>query len=310
MKGVVLAAGKGSRLYPVTKVIPKPLLPIANRMTLAYAFDRMKECGITQICVIVGENEAQMMEALGDGSGWGVELSFARQTEPKGLAHAVSFAEDFVAGDDFMLYLGDAIYSEPFTKQVEKFKQSGCANLNLVKAVEDPRRFGVANVEGDRIVKLVEKPQNPESNLAMAGMYVFGPQIWSVLPDLKPSGRGEYEITDAIQMLVDRDEVVLAGEYKGAWFDTGTLDSFLETTRYLINGGTLIGDKAEVQGEIGENVVVGEGARVSCASLENCVILPGATVTTPGSIRNSVLAGTVNETANIESVVRYDDQTN
>ena len=204
MKAVILAAGKGSRLYPVTHVIPKPLLPLANRPTLEYAFDHLKRIGATDICIVVGENESAMRAALGDGSAYGIRLSYVRQSEPKGLAHAVGFAEEFVAGEPFILFLGDGIYSSDLTTHAERFVASGCANLNLVKTVPDPERYGVANVDGERIIKLVEKPKQPESNLAMAGVYFFGPQLWSVLPDLKPSGRGEFEITDAIQMLIDK----------------------------------------------------------------------------------------------------------
>lgn len=293
MKGVILAAGKGSRLYPVTHHIPKPLLPLANRPTLEYAFDRLKEIGITQICIVVGENEDQMRSALGSGDQFGVELAFVRQTEPKGLAHAVSFAEDWVGSDPFVLYLGDAIYGAGFEAQMQKFVESGCANLNIVKPVHDPERFGVANVEGDRIVRLVEKPANPESNLAMAGLYFFGPQIWSVIPELKPSGRGEYEITDAIQMLVDRGETVLAGLYDAEWFDTGTLDSFLATSSFLTHGKGLIDSSAKVQADVGPNTVVGSGASVRATSIEDSVILPGAHVEVDGPIRHSIIGGTV-----------------
>lgn len=293
MKGVILAAGKGSRLYPVTHHIPKPLLPLANKPTLEYSFDRLKEMGITEICIVVGENEGHMKQALGDGSQFGISLSYARQPEPKGLAHAVSFTEEFVGGDDFVLYLGDAIYGEGFEAHVRKFKESGCANLNIVKPVPDPERFGVANVEGDRIVKLVEKPKQPESNLAMAGLYFFGPQIWEVLPHLEPSGRGEYEITDAIQMLIDRGETVLAGVYEGTWFDTGTLDSFLATSSFLIGGKSLVDPSADVHGEIGENVVIGPGAMVRCASISDSVVLPGAQVDASGAIQHSILGGSV-----------------
>jgi glucose-1-phosphate thymidylyltransferase len=293
MKGVILAAGKGSRLYPVTHHIPKPLLPMANRMTLEYAFDKLKEIGINEICVVVGENEPIMRETLGNGSQFGIQLSYARQPEPKGLAHAVSFTKEFVGDDDFVLYLGDAIYSEGFGSHLEKFQTSGCANLNIVKPVDDPHRFGIANVEGDRIVKLVEKPKEPESNLAMAGLYFFTSKIWDVFPDLQPSARGEYEITDAIQMLIDRGETVLAGVYGGTWFDTGTLDSFLETTRFLIKGQSLIEPSATVEGEIGQNVVVGAGATVKCRRIANSVILPGATVECPGEIMGSLIGGSV-----------------
>jgi glucose-1-phosphate thymidylyltransferase len=308
MKGVILAAGKGTRLYPVTHVIAKPLLPMANRPTLHYALDRLKEIGITDVCLVVGQsNEGQMREALGDGSAFGVQLTYVRQDDPKGLAHAVGFAKEFVAGDSFVLYLGDAIYGEGFTEQARRFQESGCANLNIVKPVEDPRRFGVANVEGERIVKLVEKPQNPESNLAMAGLYFFGPELWEVLPDLKPSARGEYEITDAIQMLIDRGHTVLAGVYEGIWFDTGTLDSFLETTSFLIDGGTKIDPSAQVEGTVGKNVVIGENAQVKCESIEDAVILPGAKVEVAGPIRHALLAGPVTTDGALENQIVHGD---
>jgi len=267
------------------------LLPLANKPTIHYAFERLEEIGVTEICVVVGESGPQMKEALGDGSGQGIRLRYATQTEPHGLAHAVGFARDFVAGDPFVLYLGDAIYGEGFQEHARRFLESGCANLNIVKPVEDPSRFGVANVDGERIVKLVEKPKFPESNLAMAGLYFFGPQIWSVLPDLAPSARGEYEITDAIQVLVDRGETVLAGVYEGTWFDTGTLDSFLETSAYLSNGTPMI--EGEIEGEVGPNVVVGRGACVRCARIADSVIFPGAQIEVDGEISRSLLAGDV-----------------
>ncbi|HVL38030.1 MAG TPA: sugar phosphate nucleotidyltransferase [Fimbriimonadaceae bacterium] len=305
MKGVILAAGKGTRLYPVTHHIPKPLLPIANRPTLEYAFDKLKEMEVRDICIVVGEMEAQMREALGDGSQFDLRLAYVRQTDPKGLAHAVGFAREFVAGDDFVLYLGDAIYSEGFEAHARRFRESGCANLNIVKPVEDPSRFGVANVEGERIVKLVEKPKEPESNLAMAGMYFFGPQLWEVLPDLQPSGRGEYEITDAIQMMIDRGETVLAGVYEGAWFDTGTLDSFLETSRFLVGGGSEIAAGAVVEAQVGEAVVVGEGAKVQCERIADSVILPGAIVQVQGEIRHALIGGSVSRGESVVGAIEY-----
>ena len=306
MKGVILAAGKGSRLYPITFSIPKPLLPLANRPTLHYALDRLKEIGITDICIVVGENEPIMRSALGDGSALGVTLTYVRQTDPHGLAHAVGFAKEFVANDPFVLYLGDAIYGEPFGDHAARFLESGCANLNIVKPVPDPSRFGVANVEGDRIVKLVEKPKEPESNLAMAGLYFFGPELWTVLPDLQPSARGEYEITDAIQLLIDRGETVLAGVYDGIWFDTGTLPSFLETSRFLAHDETLIADGAEVNGTVGANVIIGSGATVQCSEIENSVILPGAKITVTGKIVNSLLGGTIEREGDLIDAIGYD----
>lgn len=307
MKGLILAAGKGSRLYPVTHLIPKPLLPIANRMTLDYAFEKLREIGIDDIGIVVGENEDAMKSALGDGSHHGVSLTYIRQPEPKGLAHAVSFAKDFVAGDSFVLYLGDAMYSDGFVDLKEKFESSGCANLNLVKPVDDPSRFGVANVDGDRIVKLVEKPKNPESNLAMAGLYFFGPDIWEIFPKLQPSARGEYEITDAIQMLIDEGKTVLAGVYEGAWFDTGTLDSFLETSSYLIDNAQRIAASAVVEGKVGNNVVIGEAAHVECESIEDSVVLPGARVIVKGSIKHCILAGPIESDSDLKDSILHGD---
>ncbi len=308
MKGVILAAGKGSRLYPVTHHIPKPILPLANRMTLEYAFDRLKELGIQEICIVVGENEATMKQALGDGSAFGISLCYVRQVEPKGLAHALGFAKEFVGAEPFVMYLGDAIYSEGFQKHAARFAESGCANLNIVKPVEDPSRFGVANTEGERIVKLVEKPKNPESNLAMAGLYFFGPQIWEVLPDLQPSGRGEYEITDAIQLLIDRGQTVLAGVYDGVWYDSGTLDSFLEVSAFLIQDGVLVDTSADIVGDVGGKVVIGAGAHVRCAGIEDSVVLPGARVNTSGTIRHSILGGSVDSEGDIENQILYGDE--
>lgn len=305
MKGVILAAGKGSRLFPVTHVIPKPLLPLANRPTLFYAFDRLKEMGVTDIAVVVGENEAKMREALGDGSAQGVHLTYVRQPEAKGLAHAVGYAKEFVDGDRFVLYLGDALYGADFEEHANKFLDSGCANLNIVKPVPDPSRFGVANVEGDQIVKLVEKPKEPESNLAMAGLYFFGPELWDILPDLQPSGRGEYEITDAIQMLIDRGNTVLAGHYEAEWFDTGTLDSFLASSQWLTKGQNLV--EGSVTGTIGSGVIVGAGAEIECASIEDSVILPGAKVKVSGAIRHSVIGGPVTVDGDVESQILHGD---
>jgi glucose-1-phosphate thymidylyltransferase len=307
MKGLVLAAGKGSRLYPVTHIIAKPLLPLANKPTLAYAFERLKEIDVYEIGLVVGENEQSMREVLKDGSDFGVSLTYIRQPEPKGLAHAVSFAKDFIGDTNFVLYLGDAIYGSGFVELKNQFLDSGCSNLNLVKEVQDPSRFGVANVNGDKIVKLVEKPKVPESNLAMAGLYFFRSEIWNVLPKLQPSSRGEFEITDAIQLLIDEGNLVLAGRYEDEWFDTGTLDSFLETSSFLVNGSQVIGSDVVVEGHVGDHVVIGDGAFVRCNSISDSVILPGARVVSNGDIIHSIIGGSVESDRTIEAAILHGD---
>ena len=302
-----MAAGKGSRLYPVTHIIAKPLLPLANKPTLAYAFERLKEIDVYEIGLVVGDNEQSMREVLKDGSDFGVSLTYIRQPEPKGLAHAVSFAKDFIGDSNFVLYLGDAIYGSGFVELKNQFLDSGCSNLNLVKEVQDPSRFGVANVNGDKIVKLVEKPKVPESNLAMAGLYFFRSEIWNVLPKLQPSSRGEFEISDAIQLLIDEGNLVLAGRYEHEWFDTGTLDSFLETSSFLVNGSQVIGSDVVVEGHVGDHVVIGEGAFVRCNSISDSVILPGARVVSNGDIIHSIIGGNVESNRTIEAAILHGD---
>jgi glucose-1-phosphate thymidylyltransferase len=307
MKAVILAAGKGSRLYPITHHIPKPLLPLGNRPTIEYAFERLAEIGVREICIVVGENGAALREALGSEYR-DQRLSYVLQDVPKGLAHALTCARDFVADEPFVMYLGDGIYSDTLLPFVNRFNESGCANLNLVQEVDEPERFGIANVEGERIVRLVEKPAEPESNLAMAGVYFFDERIWGVMPRLRPSARGEYEITDAIQLLIEDRETVLAGVYRGRWFDTGTLDSFLACSDFLIGGGARIAAGAVVRGSLGASVCVGEGAMVNCSHIEDCVVLPGSRVECAGAIRHSILGGFLSHEGSIEGEILYGNE--
>jgi len=307
MKGVVLAAGMGTRLYPVTKVVPKPLLPIANRPTLDYAFDRLKECGITDVCIVVGSNRDAIERFLGDGGSRGIRITYAVQDVPKGLAHAVACSREAVGEDDFLLYLGDAIYENPIEPYVRQYLDSGCANLNLVKRVEDPRRFGVATLEGDRMVKLVEKPEVPESDWAMAGMYIFSSAVWPMIERLSPSARGEYEISDAIQMMIESGLDVRAGKYVGEWFDTGTLESYLATSRFISGGKCLIADGAEVRAELGEHVIVGERASVEAPSVTDSVVLPGSRVRASGTVSGCLIGGDVTLTGPVSGRVVYGD---
>lgn len=309
MKGIILAAGKGTRLYPITKHIPKPLLPIAGKPTIHYAFERLKEINVQEICLVVGENETEMKRAIGDGSSQGVSIHYVKQTEPKGLAHAMSFAKDFIGSSDFIMYLGDAIYSQTLEPIQQVFEETNCVNLNLVKAVEDPSRFGVAEVQNGRITKLVEKPKQPKSNLAMAGVYFFKNRIWDTLEQLQPSQRGEYEITDAIQMLVAWGEDVRAAEYEGEWFDTGTLDSYLQCSAFLLKHQSVIEQGAMVNANIGPSVWIGQNAIVECTHIEDAAIMPHSHVQINGHITHAILAETVQSQNPIQSEIRYGTET-
>jgi glucose-1-phosphate thymidylyltransferase len=307
MKAVILAAGKGSRLYPLTYHIPKPLLPLANRPTMHYAFDRLKEIGADDICIVVGENESYMRKELGDGSQFGIKLSYVRQPEAKGLAHAVGYAKDFVNGEPFVLYLGDAIYDLPFHEHVKRFLESDAACLTIVMPVEDPRPYGIVTLDEQGHVKqLIEKPKEIISDLCLIGMYYFRSPLWEILPELQPSARGEYEITDAMQLLVNHGYTVLPGVFRGTWYDTGTLNSFLETSHFLSEGKKVI--EGEVSGKIGERVVVGPGASVSCRFIEDAVIMPGAKVVASGEITHSLVGGRVTRDGDIVNERVWDDQ--
>jgi glucose-1-phosphate thymidylyltransferase len=309
MKAVVLAAGKGTRLYPITRHIPKALMPLANKLTIEYVFDRLKEIDATDICLVVGENEAAIKKALGSGKQFGVKLSYARQPEPKGLAHALSFAKSFVRNVDFVLYLGDGLFSPGFRDHADRFQKENCANLNLVQWVDDPRRFGVAELEDDRILRLVEKPTHPRSNYVMAGVYFFRKEIWVAIAKLKPSARGEYEITDAIQALIDDGQKVLAGQYQGKWFDTGTRESFLKASALITQRTNLIHPTSTVSAEIGPDVVIGENAKLRCNGIENSTIHPDADVEVEGSIIDSIIAGNVRSKSDVIGAIRYGDET-
>jgi glucose-1-phosphate thymidylyltransferase len=307
VKAVVLAAGKGSRLFPITRHIPKPILPLCGKPTLAYAFEKLVEAGATEVALVVAPDFARIQEALRDGSDFGIDLSYWVQDTPQGLAHAVKSAKEFCGSDKFLLYLGDAVYDRPLKPYCDTFASSTASSLCLVKQVEDPRRFGVAELEGERIVRLEEKPQQPKSDWAMAGLYCFDHSIWEAIDLIEPSQRGEYEITDAIQWLIDQGQTVLAGRYTGRWFDTGTLTSYLETTRHLIQDHGKP-EFTDLGIDIDETSFVHVGSSVKAQSVRGSVVLPESDVTVSGRIENSLIAGNVNWDGDLIGKVIYGDE--
>ncbi len=308
MKGVILAAGRGTRLYPVTKNIPKPLVPVAGKPTILYGLEQMQGMGIREVCIVVNPDLGDQIRDGVRALPTDVQLSYAIQEKPLGLAHAVAAARDFLGDSPFCLYLGDAIYDQSLAPFRKRFEDLRCDNLNLVQIVPDPERFGVAYVEGDRITKLVEKPKKPKSKLAMAGLYFFRPSLWEAIETLEPSARGEYEITDAIQGMVERGKDVRAAVFEGRWFDTGTLPSLLACSAALLGGASAVAPDASINGKIGPNVSVGRGARVSCDEIANSIVLDGADVEVPGAIRNALLGGHVRSDSPLENVVAYGDE--
>src|SRR3954452_15978977 len=235
MKGLILAGGAGTRLRPITHTSAKQLVPVANKPILYYGIEDMAEAGIHDIGIIVGDTADEIRAAVGDGSRWGVSVTYLPQEAPLGLAHCVLIAQEFLGDDDFVMYLGDNMLQQGLVEFVERFEkaralegsESPTAQILLAR-VDDPRQFGVAEVTpAGEVVRLVEKPVDPPSDLALVGVYLFDARIHEAVRAIEPSPRGELEITDAIQWLVDHGHPVAAREITGWWIDTGKKDPLL-----------------------------------------------------------------------------------
>ena len=281
MKGVLLAGGTGSRLRPITHTGPKQLIPIANKPVLEYAIEDFKDAGITEIGVILGnKGRKEIQELLGDGSDYGVELTYIVQGNPLGLAHAVGSAADFVGDDDFVVYLGDNILKSGIDDLVESFQSNDYAAGIALQEVENPQQFGVAALDEEQnVTRLVEKPDDPPSNFALIGIYVFSSEIFDIIDGLEPSWRGELEITDAIQGLLDRNRPVDSHVVEGWWKDTGKPKDILEANRLVLEDG-----------EFSNNGTIKQGADVTgkVDIQEGAVIESGAVVRGPASIGRGV----------------------
>jgi glucose-1-phosphate thymidylyltransferase len=249
VKGLILSGGAGTRLRPITHTSAKQLVPVANKPILFYGIEHMAEAGIKEIGIVVGDTGDEIRAAVGDGSRFGVDVTYIPQDEPLGLAHCVLIARDFLAEEDFVMYLGDNMIQQGLVDFVNRFEAQqrradtptlgeDCASPAaqiLLCPVPDPHRFGIAEVDDQgHIVKLVEKPVDPPSNLALAGVYLFTPAIHDAVRAIAPSSRGELEITDAIQWLIDDGRVVRHERLQGWWLDTGKKDPLLESNRRVL----------------------------------------------------------------------------
>jgi len=261
MKGLILSGGKGTRLRPLTFTQAKQLVPVANKPVLFYGIEALRDAGIVDIGIIVGDTMDEIREACGDGSRWGVRIAYIEQPEPLGLAHAVLVAEKFLAGDSFVMYLGDNILKSGITSLVDEFRAKKPNSLILLTSVPDPKMFGVAELRDGRVARLVEKPREPRSDLALVGVYMFDGHIFEAARAIQPSGRGELEITDAIQYLVDHGFEVQPHLVSGWWKDTGKIDDILDANRLILEGmsGRIEGQVDEAS-RINGNVVVEAGA--------------------------------------------------
>jgi glucose-1-phosphate thymidylyltransferase len=282
MKGLILSGGKGTRLYPITYTSAKQLVPVANKPVLVRVIEAIRDAGIDDIGIVVGDTAAEIKEEIGAGKRWGVRITYIQQDQPLGLAHAVKVSKQFLGNDKFVMFLGDNVIEGGISGLISQFEASGYNCQIVLTAVENPSQYGVADLDREtgRINQLVEKPRNPPSNLALVGIYMFDEHIWEAVDAIKPSWRGELEITDAIQFLVDQGYNVHAYVHEGWWIDTGAPGDMIEANDKVldeiehriegyidrdsqVNGKVTVEKGAEIiNSRIRGPAIVGEDARI------------------------------------------------
>ncbi|HEV2075253.1 MAG TPA: glucose-1-phosphate thymidylyltransferase, partial [Thermoleophilaceae bacterium] len=313
LKGLILSGGRGTRLRPLTHTSAKQLVPVANKPVLFYGLESLAAAGIEEVGIIVAPETAdEIRTAVGDGGRFGVSITYITQDAPSGLAHAVLTAEEFLAGMPFVMYLGDNLLRDGITELVDAFRRERPDALILLTQVPDPESYGVAELRDGRVARLVEKPPEPRTDLALVGVYMFTPAIFEAARAIEPSARGELEITDAIQRLVDGGLRVDPHVVRGWWKDTGKVEDILEANRLILDdlagrvdgelvdtrvegrvvvergarlerstvrGPAIVGAHAEItDAYVGPYTAIGEGVSISRAEIEHSIVLAGSSV--------------------------------
>ena len=315
MKGIILHGGHGTRLRPLTHTGPKQLLPIANKPMSQYALDDLKTAGITDIAIIIGDvYPDKVKEYYGIGEKFGVNITYIYQDSPKGISHAIRLCKDFIGSDKFIVYLGDNVLRKNLIDYTKKFQTSDSDAMILLCKVNDPQRFGVADLdkESRKIKKIIEKPKNPPSDLAVIGIYFLTPKIFDIIDNLKPSWRGELEITDALQLLMDKGNKIEYDTVTGWWKDTGTPEDIIHANKLVLDSiGTenqfLIDDDSIIK----DGIVIGKDTEISRDSFitgpviigKNCKIGPAVRLGPYVSVGNNCIL----KNCNIENSIIMDD---
>lgn len=278
MKGLILSGGKGTRLRPLTFTQAKQLVPVANKPVLFYGIEALVEAGIRDIGIVVGDTKDEIKEAVGDGNRWNIQIQFIEQEAPLGLAHAVKISESFLGNDPFVMYLGDNILKSGIKPLVEKFQEQKPNSLILLTEVPNPQLFGVAELKDGKVVRLVEKPKKPMSNLALVGVYMFDAHVFEAVKAIKPSWRNELEITDAIQYLIDKGYDVHPHLVSGWWKDTGKINDILEANRLILESiESRIKGEVDSASQINGAVIIEKGALIKNSTIRGPAIIGAET---------------------------------
>ena len=274
MKALITAGGRGTRLRPLTHTQNKHLLPIANKPILHYALEKVSAAGIKEVGIVTHQSGAEVKKALGDGSKWNVRITYIPQQAPLGLAHVIRLAEEFIAGEPFIFYLGDNMVVGGLEPFIDAFERAG-SNCHLTLAqVRDPERFGVPEIKGDRIVSIEEKPRHPKSGFAVAGIYLYDSTIFGAVRAIEPSDRGELEISDAHQYLLDHGHSISYSEITGWWKDTGKPDDILEANRLILEHMTpRIDGEIDSLSHVTGHVVLEKGAKVLNSTIRGPAVI-------------------------------------
>lgn len=327
MKGILLHGGHGTRLRPLTHTGPKQLLPIANKPMSQYCLESLRDAGARDIAIVIGGiGSNKVKDYYGDGGKFGVNITYIEQDYPRGIAHAINLCKDFIGNEKFLVFLGDNIIQKSISKYAIDFEKSDAKATILLCEVDDPSRFGIADVKDGRIVKIMEKPPNPPTNFAVTGIYFLTPKIFDIISRLKPSWRNELEITDALQMLLEEGNKITYHIITDYWKDTGTPDDIIHANKAIlenmkpyfhgkkdpdvsidgsitvgdgtkiskstkIKGPTVIGNNCVIEGAyIGPNTSIGDNTQLSDCNIADSIIMSDCVLRGKLKIRRSIIA--------------------